>query len=483
MQRFRKLSALLVTTAFLFGVGTSPASANSAQTSWSGVDSTGNYATDEDCPVTVEQELLTFDLSEFPENHDQDEASFLDYSGKVTAQYTFYNPADYTVTATLAFPFPDDFTSDFKSGRVTFTSDTEKFAISADGNRIEKQLRHTFFPRYDKFDLERDLKRLRDGFADDPFYSPDLPVTLYTYRIEHLDEETYPDANVAVYLPGTEEDNRRCLLLEQNGGMSSPMHGALRVSAWAEEGMELHLYVIGEPFSQLPEWRFYQDDKTEDGEEINGRLALVSSETLTFKDFALARYNSESGILESDWYNAIVDSLNENSLEGSIFIQSQLLEMSSGMLDLSDNLMRWYIYELTLEPGQTLINTVEAPMYPSAINQRDYPTVYRYSFLLSPAQTWTEFGNLEIVINTPFYLYDSNLQGFEKTESGYALTLNGLPEDGLLFSLSPQLPEENLMIRLSVPIHSAAAVLAATAAITVLIRRRKKQPEVPEEPD
>ena len=122
-------------------------------------------------------------------------------------------------------------------------------------------------------------------------------------------------------------------------------------------------------------------------------------------------------------------------------------------------------------------------MYPSAINQRAYPTVYRYSFLLSPALVWTEFGNLEIVINTPFYLYDSNLQGLEKTESGYTLTLNGLPEDGLLFSLSPQLPEENLMIRLSVPIHSAAAVLAATAAITVLIRRRKKQPEVPEEPD
>ena len=481
MQRFRKLSALLVTTAFLFGVGTSPASANSAQTSWSGVNSTGSYVTEEDCPVTVEQELLTFDLSEFPENHDQDEASFLDYSGKVTAQYTFYNPADYTITATLAFPFPDDFTSDFKSGRVTFTSDTEKFTITADGSEIEKQLRHTFFPRYDKFDLERDLKRLRDGFADDPFYSPDLPVTLYTYRIEQLDEETYPDANVAVDLPGTEEGDRRCLLLEQSGEMSSLARGAMRVNAWAEEGMELHLYVIGEPFSQLPEWRFYQDNRTEESEEIDGRLTLVSSETLTFKEFALSRYSPESGILESDWYNAFVDSLNENSWEGSSFIP--LFEMASGVLDLSDDLMQWYIYELTLEPGQTLINTVEAPMYPFAINQRDYPTVYRYSFLLSPAQTWTEFGNLEIVINTPFYLYDSNLQGFEKTESGYTLTLNGLPEDGLLFSLSPQLPEENLMIRLSVPILSAAAVLAATAAITVLIRRRKKQPKVPEEPD
>ena len=471
MQKSRNLSALLVIAAFLFGLGTFPASANSAQTSWSGVNSTGSYITDADCPVVIEQELLTFDLTEFPENYYQDETSFLDYTGKVTEQYTLYNPADYTVTVRLAFPFPYDFTSDFKSGRVTYTSDTEKFTITADDSEIEKQLRYTFFSRYGQFDLERDLKRLRDGFADDPFYSPDLPVTMYTYRIEQLDEETYPAANVAVNLPGTEEDDRRCLLLEQSGGMSSPVHGALRVSAWAEEGMELHLYVIGEPFSQLPEWQFYQDDKIEDGEEINGRLALVSSETLTFKDFALARYNSESGILESDWYNAIVDSLNENSLEGSIFIQSQLLEMSSGLLDLSDDLMRWYVYELTLDPGQTLVNTVEAPMYPSFIHQQNTPTVYGYSYLLSPAQTWADFGNLEIVINTPYELIESTPDKFEKTETGYTLTLDGLPDSELTFCLAEG-PRKT-----SVPPFAIIliAVLAAGMIVAIIIRHRKKK--------
>ena len=71
-MKYKRFAALVVSFAMLFGLQTSLVSANSARTSWSGVDSTGSYVTDEDCPVTVEQELLTFDLTEFPENYYQD---------------------------------------------------------------------------------------------------------------------------------------------------------------------------------------------------------------------------------------------------------------------------------------------------------------------------------------------------------------------------------------------------------------------------
>lgn len=82
-----------------------PAYANSAQRHWSGTDVTGAVVTGEDCPIVVERELLTFDVQEFPEQYYPDTDSFLAYTGKVTAEYTFRNPADYTVTATLVFPF------------------------------------------------------------------------------------------------------------------------------------------------------------------------------------------------------------------------------------------------------------------------------------------------------------------------------------------------------------------------------------------
>ena len=46
-----------------------PAYANSAQTHWRGVDSTGAVVVDGNCPIEVTKEVLTFDISEFPDNY------------------------------------------------------------------------------------------------------------------------------------------------------------------------------------------------------------------------------------------------------------------------------------------------------------------------------------------------------------------------------------------------------------------------------
>lgn len=471
-MKYKRFAALVVSFAMLFGLQTSLVSANSARTSWSGVDSTGSYVTDEDCPVTVEQELLTFDLTELPENYYQDESSFLDYSGKVTAQYTFYNPADYTVTARLAFPFggfPDYGFENYDETMDTlvYADDTQKYAITVDGKEIDKQLRHTLFASYEQFDPERDPERLRDGFTDDPFYSPDLPVTLYTFTLSDFDDEAWTAANVAIDLPAF-DGKTRYLLVEQSGGGSLPDGGG-RASVWAENGMDIHLYVIGEDSAQLPEWQFYQNGGTRDGEEIEGTVTLSETEMMTFQDLALSEYNPTGTISESDWYNAIVTLFNEHSDHKFSFIQ--LAEMTTNdLLNISSQLMRWYVYELTLEPGQTLVNTVEAPMYPS-INQRDDPAVYGYTYLLSPAQTWAEFGDLEIVINTPYYLTASTLEGLEKTETGYSLSLDGLPEGDLIFSLSAKQPP---VIKASF-IIAVGVILIIAAGLAVLICRGKKK--------
>ena len=43
-----------------------PVSANSAQTHWRGVDSTGAVVVGESSPIEVTKEVLTFDISDFP---------------------------------------------------------------------------------------------------------------------------------------------------------------------------------------------------------------------------------------------------------------------------------------------------------------------------------------------------------------------------------------------------------------------------------
>ena len=95
--------------------------------------------------------------------------------------------------------------------------------------------------------------------------------------------------------------------------------------------------------------------------------------------------------------------------------------------------MRWYEYTITLEPGQTLKNAVTAPLYP-AIDADYTPSIYAYTYLLSPAKTWTQFGELDITVNTPYYMTECGIDGFTRTDSGYALSLPGLPEGELTFA-------------------------------------------------
>ena len=192
---------------------------------------------------------------------------------------------------------------------------------------------------------------------------------------------------------------------------------------------------------------------------------------MTFKDYALRDYDETSGILESDWYNAQVELLRLSSETwGNGLTQIEERDFS---------LMRWYEYTLTLAP---LKNAVTAPLYP-AIYAGYTPSLYSYTYLLSPAKTWAQFGELEVVVKTPYYMTESGIDGFTKTDGGYALTLPGLPESELTFTLSesekPQPPKwSSLYIMPTEFIIVLTAVLAAVGAAVFLLNRRKKRTKI-----
>ena len=60
---------------------------------------------------------------------------------------------------------------------------------------------------------------------------------------------------------------------------------------------------------------------------------------------------------------------------------------------------------------------------------------YSYEYLLSPAKEWAQFNDIEININTPFYMLETNQDIFEKTETGYVYKGAGLPDGELEFVL------------------------------------------------
>jgi len=437
--------------------------ANSAQTSWEGQNRAGIIITDETCPLVVESELLTFDVQEFPANHYRNKEDYLSYQGKVTAEYTFHNPADYEVTATLAFPFGNEpdyaYDHDPDTEVRERNTDTGKYHITVDGEKISSQLRHTFSYRYGQFDLEKDLPRLADGYIEDGFYSPEMPVTKYIYEVTGVDKETYNTACTAFIWTAASYKSR--IFLENNNGYQIMPEGA-RLSSWTDEGEEKVIYIIGDMPSSPVEWKIYENGACE--KEIPGEVILKDTVNMTMKDFTLTCWNEETGVSESDWYNAVISQFNlRDDGKGILCLDTYL--------DVSDDLMRWYRYDITLGPGETIVNTVTAPIYP-AINANRKPPVYGYTYLLSPASTWADFGKLDIVINTPHYMLDSSLKGFEKTENGYALSLDGLPEGELEFTLCE---EKRTSSGSGGGILLAGLVLAAGAGCFIIIRRRNRK--------
>ncbi len=462
---FRKCSIYVIMMSALSVFFAVPVSANSAQTKWRGTTSTGIIVTDTTCPVIVENEVLTFDIQEFPKQHYKEISEYLSYSGKVTATYTFYNPADYTVSATLVFPFgtvPDyGYLYDADLDTRVLDADTEKYDITIDGKTVEKKLRHTLTDFGSQFELSKDMALLHDGFMNDDFYDPDMPVTQYTYIPEGVDTETYDAASTAFVL-SADPTKTKVLMENQNGGKL--LDEAIELQGWVENG-EFIVHVIGEPLSQMPEWKFYENGACE--KEIDGKMILTNTEVTTLKDFALTAYTESSGVMETDWYQAVVEQM--KSLEGA----NGSISAVDFQFDVSNRLMRWYEYDITLEAGERIVNTVSAPIYPSFDMNYD-PTIYQYTYLLSPAKSWKNFGSLDIMVNTPYYMIESGSEGFAHKDNGYACHLTGLPEGELTFTLcSESEPKAPAFYNSELSMPEIVFGIDILVIAVILLRRKK----------
>lgn len=396
-----------------------PASANSALTEWGGKDANGIVTTSKECPIIVEHETLTFNINELPSPDRDAVADDGPIDSTVTAEYTFYNPSDAEITAKLAFPF-----SILKSTGYDITD--ERYSITVNGETIESEIRHTLYTKYYsgyEFDVDVDLPRLLDDYVKDDYFNDDLTITKYTVLLETSDDgaynwvldisaDKYP--NSVFYIPGASSTTK------QEEGVIS-VEGIMNCTS-----KTIDVYVLGEA-NGISQFKFYThswtfDGEVHGGEVVEGVTKIDNSETVSFTDFIFANYDEASGISRMDWYNATVLRLKETNRENSYIGFARFGK------DYQDKFMCWYYYDITIGAGERIVNSVTAPMLPGT-SIRYNPPVYDYTYLISPAATWRSFGDLDIIINTPYYMTYSNIDGFEKTENGYALHLDGLPKE------------------------------------------------------
>lgn len=416
-MKSKKILSLILSSVLLLSLFIIPASANSRAQVWYGSDANGVIVKDSDVPIVVEGELLTFDLSTLPYVRYNDVESFLAYDGKVTAEYTFYNPTDMEITATLMFPFGSR--PEYSKG--TSTEELGKYGAYINGEQIEATLRHTFNSYRDeqyyggKFDADRHLATLGDEYIEDDFYTKDLTVTKYSYKLV-----CPPGARSFAIDIDNIGSERKIVLYEGRVGGYVTDTGGFHISSMQREGDEeiIYFYVFGEPLSAMPEASWYRRDFARPGDEIDGEFDYLGSETMTLEDFVFDEMGTREGVSAVDWYNACIAAMNEREERGG----------AMRYLDGYISLMRWFEYEITLAPGERITNTVVAPMYPE-VEAWNHPYEYHYTYLLSPASCWADFGTLDIIINTPYEMSASSIGEFEKVDGGYRLVQEGLPQD------------------------------------------------------
>lgn len=413
-MKIMKKAVCMVFLSAIIILGTDIVWANTVLTGWQSASMSSETAGTQ-CPLEVEKERIIFDISEFPSDENQN------CDNRVTIAYTVHNPTDTAVKAKLFCPL--GMAWEYEKYRF---GDTEKYGVFADGTPVKAVLRHFYVHDGMPFEPETDLLKLKDGFDTNSFFQQDLLVTEYIYEISGVDTAAYDAASAGFVLDCNPAETR--VYFEDYYDLDYDEESRACPRVWAENGMQLHLYVIGEPLIQNLTWRICENGAME--KEIAGSVNLIETNQMTLREYVTENWNPERDIRESDWYNAMVYVFDSCTKPGGFIGELYIAEEN-----LAGSLRSGFEYEITAEAGQTIVNEIVMPIYPSF--RRDYePFAYEYVFNLSSPGDWSHTDELEINVNTPFYMLKSELVGFEQTENGYMARLSNFPKEELSFILS-----------------------------------------------
>ena len=344
--------------------------ANSANREYRGYDSSGVIVTNENCPIVVDKEVLTFDIYSCD---DSLYGMWRTYNGNVTAEYTFRNPSELTAEVRCMFPL----------GFLPLQEETfpgaDVIAVKKNGVDVNTKLRYSYKNYSNEyFDRESDWNVLLDDYMQDDFFKTDMPV--YEYEITANKK--------SAFIRYSYKENGSFYVISDDAVCESSLAYVIRDDSVCdyEDGVttltkriaddgKMTFAFVGEDI-EVNENDFELLDSTQS--TINGNVTIEKKSVCMLKDYLLKFRADWLDASDVDWYNV---SLN-------------IMKTRKWLTQKSDfnlySLFCWYDYTLTFEPGETLVNTVVAPLYPT-INLRYKPAVFEYVYLLSPASTWADF--------------------------------------------------------------------------------------------
>ncbi len=421
----------------------------------------------EECEVIIENQTITYDISEFPA-YDNTEV-IKGYKGSVKTDYTLYNPTDSEITFKVAFPLSR--LPKYQSEVIEAHNPT-KYSLLVNGEPIEVALRHCIDYEYYQMTPDDFASKVSDEYLSNDFCSPDMTVTKYTFKQSGV-EQSYAYVGFDI---GRSEFAGRCIYFGEYANAWDQTDGDRRFNTLVgENGSTYELYVFGNDLAHLPDWKFYKDVGLDDDEEIPGKMEYVSKESMTLSDFVFGYYDESLGISEVDWFNMVASEISMTIENGQHYTTFYGLRSGFG-----NYLVSGFIYEVTVKPNERVITSISAPVYPS-VETLYNPPKFIYNYVLSTNNAGLFTGKINININTPYYMLEG--VGFEKTENGYNKTMNAIEvvsdkikveQDGFLFTLceveEPERVERKIHPIVWVLLIIGIPIILVVAVIDLVVR-------------
>lgn len=412
------MAGLILTAVFLFPW---EASANSGPVYWQGYPSMDTLLIQEDSPIFVEKEDLTFDFSD-------DEYNSYTISGEVTADYRMVNPADQPRQVQMAFPLIGTL-ADFSAGSIEIIADGREIPFEVyPGNKIGEQQS----PWQPDTDPSYDFSSILGSVTNEPYrarsFSGNEKGRLYTIDVRPAGE------NYLNFALDFSLDYSRTKVIISGFNRLESDDDWLRISARCTKPETLEIFVIGEDIK--PNIRAYSDGelKEETGlytydissteEEIVPYLLRTRAENTVRAD---RQYLSE--IQLANLYTRALDDIFQKNRGFCTWDDLLSQEHSQRIIVL--------VYNADFLADSTKQVSVKYRAGATMDQTKTSRPIYSFDYILNPAQNWSALNSLNIEIIPPEsspHIISSNISLERGEDNIYRASLTGLPENDLSFS-------------------------------------------------
>ena len=441
--------------------------ANAAPSYWEAYPYSEVLTVDEDCPIIVNSERLTFNFSE-----DYEYGHSYAPVARVMANYEMTNPTKETLSVQMAFPLVASLEY-FSPENMTIRVDGEAvpYDIFIDPNNADIGTGEGF-SYGDVGDISKKEISL-DGF--------DLNARTKRYRFKVINNSA---EGVDLKINFKVDPKKTMLITSGFNAASYSSDKGSSISSRIQSQDDMEILVLGN------EPEFTYGVYTNDNEKISSESYCIE----VIKDTVIPKEYLLNGLRE-DLSEDTIDIISHTQLlkpyEYRILQDSQM----TGFVMLDDVLSSTYIDRIitlvyTVDFARDESRQISISYLTSGIMDRRDTVLpkYSYTYLLSPAKNWAGFSNLDIEVLTPDeapYIIESSLELSKEGDNRYKAQLNALPQDEFTFTLyknkevtlmdrvQKKVDKMSYMLYFLWPFIAVVLALILIVIIRLVIRRRR----------